>query len=431
MRKLPAETIYYLRHAVWGFASGLIFTSIWVLYYTVMELSLVQVSLLFVVLTVTSLVFEIPTGILADLYSRRLSVILGGGLMGCAYVLIGSYPIFAIVLLAGFIEALGDTFISGALQAWITDEVGESQVSSVFLRGKQVATPAHWAGVVLSVALAARLNYQAPIILGGALWLVLTIVLVLSMPETNFLRNMEPAKSSSQYLSDTLKASLAAFMDGARTVRGSRTLQTLFFTMLLGSAFADGFYKFSRAHILLSFDLPTITLPLLGVLKDNLWFGLLEMLQGLFYLAGAEVVRRKIRLERTGASARTLMAFFSLMLVALFVFAFTGHIGLAMAAWVIVCGLQDLGEPIMEAWLNQNIHSKVRATVISMSGQTGEIGALGSSTGLGAFGDHFGVRSALKLLGAILLPLILIYRQNARVLPIETSNAGVRTREPD
>jgi DHA3 family tetracycline resistance protein-like MFS transporter len=71
LKKLPAETIYYLRHAGWGFASGLIFTSIWVLYYTVMELSLLQVSLLFVVLTVTSLVFEIPTGILADVYSRR------------------------------------------------------------------------------------------------------------------------------------------------------------------------------------------------------------------------------------------------------------------------------------------------------------------------------------------------------------------------
>jgi DHA3 family tetracycline resistance protein-like MFS transporter len=56
----------------------LISTSIWVLYYTVMELSLVQVSLLFVVLTVISLVFEIPTGILADVYLRRLTVILGG-----------------------------------------------------------------------------------------------------------------------------------------------------------------------------------------------------------------------------------------------------------------------------------------------------------------------------------------------------------------
>jgi DHA3 family tetracycline resistance protein-like MFS transporter len=63
--------------------------------------------------------------------------------MGCAYVLIGSYPIFAIVLLAGFIEALGDMLISGALQAWITDEVGEDKVGSVFLRDRQVTTPGH------------------------------------------------------------------------------------------------------------------------------------------------------------------------------------------------------------------------------------------------------------------------------------------------
>ena len=79
----------------------------------------------------------------------------------------------------------------------------------------------------------------------------------------------------------------------------------------------------------------------------------------------------------------------------------------------------------MEAWLNQNIPSKVRATVISMSSQTGEIGALGSSTGLGAFGDQFGVRSALKLLGAILLPVILIYKQSARVLPKGEQKAAV------
>ncbi len=212
-------------------------------------------------------------------------------------------------------------------------------------------------------------------------------------------------------------------MNGARTVRGSRTLQALFFAMLLGSAFTDVFNKFSRPHILLSFDLPTITLPLLGVPKDNLRFGLLEILQGLFYLAGAEVVRRKIHLERKGASARLLMAFYSLTLAALFVFAFTGYIGLAMAAWAIVCGLQDLGEPIMEAWLNQNIPSKVRATVLSISGQTGEIGALGSGTGLSALGDQFGVRSALRLLGALLLLVIVIYKQNARILPIEPSDA--------
>lgn len=407
LKKLPAESIYYIRTAVWEFNSGLIFTSIWVLFYTVMGLSLTEVSILYVVITLSNLVLEIPTGVLADVYSRRLSVILGGVFIGLTYVLMGTFPTFAIALLGGFIEAIGDTCVSGALQAWITDEVGENAVGKVFLRGRQVATPAHWAGVLLSIALAALLNYQAPIILGGALWFVLTIFLVLFMPETNFQR---PAmKSGGSMFLDLLKASLSVFADGARLVRGSRILQALFIAQLLSAAFFDGFYKFSRAHVLQSFALPTLTLPLLGALKDNVWFGLLEMLQGLFCLLGAEVIRRRVPLDKSGAPAGVLLVIYGVILAALPVFAFTGHFGLTLALWVLVSGLQDIGRPITEAWLNQNIPSNVRATVISMSSQTGMLGTLGSSTALGAFGDRFGVRGALGLSGVLLLPLVWVY----------------------
>jgi DHA3 family tetracycline resistance protein-like MFS transporter len=415
VKRLPAESIYYIRTAAWEFNSGLIFTSIWVLYYTVMELSLVEVSLIYIVITIANLVLEIPTGVLADVYSRRLSVIVGGVFIGITYVTVGIFPTFVIALLGGFIEAIGDTCVSGALQAWITDEVGENNVANVFLRGRQVATPAHWAGVILSIALAALLNYQTPIILGGALWFVLTLFLILFMPETHFQRTVTTAKTHGMDLLDPLKASLTIFADGVRLIRGAPVLQALFIAQLLGSAFADGFYKFSRAHVLQSFTLPTITLPLLGTLKDNLWFGAMEMLQGLFYLVGAEVVRRTIRLDKGRASVWTLTVIHSMMFVALAGFVFTGHFGPAMATWIIVSGLQDIGRPIFEAWLNQNIPSKVRATVISMSSQAGMAGTLGSSTGLSILGDRYGVRSALALSGVILLPLILIYGRNARV----------------
>ena len=417
MKKLPAETAYYIRTAAWEFNSGLIFTSIWVLFYTVMGLSLVEVSLLYIVITISNLVLEVPTGILADVYSRRLSVILGGVFIGITYTMMGVFPTFAVALLGGFIEAIGDTCVSGALQAWITDEVGANHVGKVFLRGRQIAAPAHWAGVILSILLAALLNYQAPIILGGSLWFVLTIFLILFMPETNFQRRTAEVQTGGKSLLDPLKASLATFAAGWRLVRGSPILQALFIAQLLGSAFADGFYKFSRAHILQSFTLPAITLPLVGALKDNLWFGLLEMLQGLFCLVGAEVVRRRIRLDKSETSARTLLAFYCVILVALLAFALTRHFGLAMAVWVVINGFQDLGKPITEAWLNLHIPSQVRATVISMSSQAGMVGTLGISTGLGAFGDRFGVRNALALSSAILLPLMLIYGRNAKALP--------------
>jgi DHA3 family tetracycline resistance protein-like MFS transporter len=382
-----------------------------------MSLSLVEVSLLYIVITISNLVLEMPTGVLADVYSRRLSVIVGGVFIGITYVMMGVFPTFVIALLGGFIEAIGDTCVSGALQAWATDEVGENNVGHVFLRGQQIATPAHWAGVILSIVLAALLNYQAPIILGGALWFVLTVFLILFMPEKNFQRNVTKTKLSDKSLLDPLKVSLATFADGVKLVRGAPILQALFIAQLLRSAFADGFYKFSRAHILQSFTLPIITVPLLGILKDNVWFGVLEVLQGLFFLAGAEVVRRTIPLDEGRAPAWTLFALYCIIIVGLFVFTFTPHFGLAMAAWVLVNGFQDIGRPITEAWLNQHIPSRVRATVISMSSQTGMIGTLGISTSLGALGDRFGVHSTLALSGVVLFPLVLIYSRNAKALP--------------
>jgi predicted MFS family arabinose efflux permease len=145
---------------------------------------------------------------------------------------------------------------------------------------------------------------------------------------------------------------------------------------------------------------------------------MLEILQGLFSLVGTEIVRRNIHLNKPSASARTLFVIYSLLAAALLVFVFTDRFGLAMAAWVLVSGFQDISRPIMETWLNLNIPSTVRATIISMYSQTGVVGTLGSSTGLGAFGDRFGVRNALGLSGIILLPIILIFSQKTKILTL-------------
>jgi DHA3 family tetracycline resistance protein-like MFS transporter len=75
-------------------------------------------------LEVTVLIFEIPTGVLADVYSRRLSTILGVALIGGSLIIEGSFPLFAIVLLSQVIWGIGWTLISGAHDAWIADEIG-------------------------------------------------------------------------------------------------------------------------------------------------------------------------------------------------------------------------------------------------------------------------------------------------------------------
>ena len=106
---------------------------------TVAGLTPVQLVLVGTTLEISAFVFEIPTGVVADAYSRRLSIIIGYLLMGVGFLVEGLFPAFLPILLAQVIWGLGYTFTSGATQAWISDEIGEEHANKLLLRANQVS----------------------------------------------------------------------------------------------------------------------------------------------------------------------------------------------------------------------------------------------------------------------------------------------------
>ena len=98
-----------------------------------------QLVLLGTVLELSILLFEIPTGVMADAFSRKWSVIVGLFLIGAGFFLEGWVPKFEVILLAQVIWGVGYTFTNGAQQAWIADELGADKAGTVFLRGAQFA----------------------------------------------------------------------------------------------------------------------------------------------------------------------------------------------------------------------------------------------------------------------------------------------------
>jgi DHA3 family tetracycline resistance protein-like MFS transporter len=67
---------------------------------TVVGLSPLQLVLVGTALEATVFVFEVPTGVVADVRSRRLSIVIGYVLVGAGFVLEGAIPAFATVLVA-------------------------------------------------------------------------------------------------------------------------------------------------------------------------------------------------------------------------------------------------------------------------------------------------------------------------------------------
>ncbi len=134
--------------------------------------------------------FEVPTGVVADSYSRRTSVIVAQVIMGLSFVITGLVTDVWIILAAAALMGFGWTFKSGAIDAWLADEVGPERLGREFQRGAQVARAFALLGIAAAVGLA-LIDLRLPIIAGGLVLMALGGFLLVVMPESGF----EPATS--------------------------------------------------------------------------------------------------------------------------------------------------------------------------------------------------------------------------------------------
>src|SRR5687767_974771 len=184
---------------------------------TVAGLTPVQLILVGTTLEVSAFVFEVPTGIVADVYSRRLSIIIGYIIMGIGFLVEGFFPFFATILLAQAIWGLGYTFTSGATQAWITDEIGEDEANKLFLRATQVGLFASLIGMGLASFVGAN-SVALPIQIGSLGVILIGLILILIMPETGFQPTPREERNTWQHMWHTFKLGLGAVQSKPRLI---------------------------------------------------------------------------------------------------------------------------------------------------------------------------------------------------------------------
>jgi len=85
--------------------------------------SLFQIGILFSIFSISSFIFEIPTGAFADLYGRKYSVILGYILSAISVLFLSFIHDFKIFIFVFFVWGLAGTFISGAKESWVVDNL--------------------------------------------------------------------------------------------------------------------------------------------------------------------------------------------------------------------------------------------------------------------------------------------------------------------
>ncbi len=390
---MNATTVYYVGGAIFAMAFAIYATVSMVYMVQDVALNAFQLVLVGTALEASVFIFEIPTGVVADVYSRRLSVIIGQIVVGFGLMFTGFFPLFGTVLLAQVIWGTGYTFTSGAHSAWITDEVGEQNVGPIFMRMGQISQVARLIGIGLSVALAS-IAIEVPIIVGGAMIMGVGIFYLLYMPEENF----HPVPRAER---ETFKTMRQTFIEGTKAIRGRPVLMTFVAFEVIFGISSEGWDRLWTAHLLQQF-----TLPSLGNFDPIVWFGIISAVGSIASIFTTEVARRRLDTSNQKAVVRTIVISYGVVIVGMLLFAVSNSFGLALIAFWVVGIFRATSGPIYEAWINLNIESRVRATVLSMGGQSNAIGQVVGGPAIGYVGTRFSIRTALITSGLLFSPVL-------------------------
>jgi len=394
--KLPAYPLYLgIQASFWMFFTMMSMISA---IYRVQEAGLdpLQLVLVGTVLEITVFIFEIPTGIVADIYSRRLSTIIGYFLIGLGFMLEGAFPLFGTILLAQVVWGLGATFQSGAEEAWLADEIGEESLANAYLRGSQFGQVGTLFGIIISVGLG-RIALNLPILVGGFLIVCLAVALALFMPEDGFNPTPMPERNTFQKM-------VATFRNGIRLIRGQKLLTIILAIALIYGLSSEGLDRLCEAHFLANFEFPTV-----GQLDTVTWFGIINLVQMFLVIGATEIIRRRVRVEDQLVAVRTLIFINTIIVLGLVAFGIVQNFALAVAAIWAVFVFRRTGAPLFSAWLNKNLESGVRATVISTRGQLDALGQLIGGPIIGFVALQFGLRAAMVGVALMLSPALWFY----------------------
>ncbi|HEY6890208.1 MAG TPA: MFS transporter [Solirubrobacter sp.] len=354
--------------------------------------------------TAGMVLFEVPTGIVADTVGRRASYLLGTVTLTVAtllYVLLWQItaPFWAWAL-ASLGLGLGFTFFSGAVEAWLVDALHatgfDGELEDVFGRGQMVGGAAMLTGSLAGGVIAQEVSLGAPFVLRAAVLAVMFVVAFRLMFDIGF-----KAERGGRPLAEMRKIASASIEYGWRVPAVKWLMME---ALVTGGIGIYGFYA-----------LQPYLLELYGDPHAYVIAGLsAAIVAGAQILGGICAPYIRARFKRRTSALLLTAALSSLALVGLGTFeSFWAAIGFAVV-WALLFAATM---PIRQAYMNGLIPSRQRATILSFDSLMTSSGGVWAQPALGRAADAWGYPPTYLISGGIsllALPFIaLSRRQNA------------------
>lgn len=359
MSKQP-RFIYILITCILTYAFHLCFTAAAVYRIQIAELAPYQLILVGTALEVGILLFETPTGVVADLKSRKLSVLIGLVIIGFGFALEASFTSFLIIAFAQIVWGLGYTFISGALNAWISDESKNVEIEAILLSGAQYSRIFSLLGIGTAIALG-TVSIRAAMYVAAGILVILAFLMVGMMPEEHFHPTPHEGSVWKQYTKQ-----LTA---GMKHIRGNRILIVLLVIIFCYGLYSEGIDRLYELYILEYLDVDSyMSVPSIWVIGG---LNAIVSVGGIFMLG---IVKRHLSVGVKTVLWVILLT--GMMMAGILVFAYSPSIFFAVSGFVIFQITREGTYPLLDAIQLRNTPSDIKATVLSTFSQMDAIGQL-------------------------------------------------------
>src|SRR5829696_7471150 len=338
--------------------------------------------------TAGMVLFEVPTGIVADTVGRRASYLLGTvtlALSTLLYVLLWKIgaPFWEWAVVSMLI-GLGFTFFSGAVEAWLVDALTATgftgQLETVFGRGQVVTGAGMLTGSVAGGFIAQQASLGVPFVLRGLILIVMFGAAFRLMHDVGF----TPEKGG-RPLAEMRKIASASIEYGWR-VRAVKWLMVE--ALFTGGVGIYAFYAL-QPYLLELYGDPT-AYQIAGLAA--------AIVAGAQILGGVAAPRIRGLFHRR-TSALILMAALSAITLAL--------VGVADSFWPVI-GLTTIWGllfaatmPIRQTYINGMIPSRQRATILSFDSMMSSTGGVWTQPVLGKAADAWGYAQSYLLSAGI------------------------------
>ncbi len=380
--------IFYLLSFLGGFYFNIV-APLFIIFGFSLGFTIAQIGILLGACRFSIFIFEIPTGIFADSYGRKKSVLL------CYFLSIFSSFIyffssnFYFLLFGSVINGLALTFMSGAFEALLVDSLKlsdqESFSNKVFVRLGVVSTLGFITGGLIGSGIAYfNLRY---------IWLLQSVIAILAfILSWKFLEEKFYPREILIEQKNFIEIIFSKIKNPLTSIFCNKQIFLMFFIAIL-MALASALYLISW---------PIIFKDLLSI--PIYYFGLISSVAGFFFLGGS-LLAEKFSLEK--GTVNTLLFFLFLMGLLFAIFGFSKSIVLSLGSFILIDFFNGGFMPLFYSLLNKFIPSPQRATILSFYSLAGE-----GSSGIGEIiaGGLLTIFIApdIVLLSSILILLVLI-----------------------